>query len=72
MLETVYPKNSGVRKAAILILALGDELAREVFKRLGEDESRKRGRAATQLAGWRGGGLRLGWRLSAEAWTDGG
>lgn len=49
MLETVYPKNSGIRKAAILILALGDELAREVFKRLGEEEIRKLGQAASQL-----------------------
>lgn len=49
MIETLYPKNSGVRKAAILILALGDDLAREVFKRMGEEEIRKLGRAATQL-----------------------
>jgi len=47
--DMVYAKNSGVRKAAILILALGDELAREVFKRLGEDEIRHLGHAATQL-----------------------
>ena len=37
-IQMIYERGSGVRKAAILILALGDELAREIFKRLGEDD----------------------------------
>ena len=44
-----YEKGSGIRKAAILMLALGDELAREIFKRLSEEEIRKLGFAASQL-----------------------
>ena len=47
--QFIYEKGSGVRKAAVLILALGDELAREIFKRLDEDEIRQLGVAATQL-----------------------
>jgi len=48
-IQMIYERGSGVRKAAILILALGDELAREIFKRLGEDEIRQLGLAASQL-----------------------
>ncbi len=47
--QMLYERGSGVRKAAILILALGDELAREIFKRLDEEEIRRLGVAATQL-----------------------
>lgn len=43
------PDQSGVRKAAILVLAVGDELAREVFTRLSEAEIRQLGQKAAQL-----------------------
>ena len=39
----------GLRKASILILVVGDELAREVFTRLSEDEIRQLGAAASSL-----------------------
>jgi flagellar motor switch protein FliG len=38
-----------MRRAAILILALGDELAREIFTRLSEEEIRHLGRTAARL-----------------------
>lgn len=39
----------GLRKAAIFVLTVGDELARELFMRLTEDEIRELGRVAMQL-----------------------
>jgi flagellar motor switch protein FliG len=47
--EAVPSKGSGIRKACILVLALGDQLAREVFTRLNEKEIRQLGRAAANL-----------------------
>jgi flagellar motor switch protein FliG len=40
---------AGLRKAAILVLAVGDELAREVFTRLSEAEIRQLGETASSL-----------------------
>lgn len=40
---------AGLRKAAILVLAVGDELAREVFTRLSEAEIRQLGETASGL-----------------------
>ena len=47
--EFVYPQHSGSRKAAILLLTLGDDMAREVFRRLSEDELKQLNRVAQQL-----------------------
>ena len=43
------PEAAGSRKAAILLLAVGDEVAREIFKRLSEEEMRRLGQAAARL-----------------------
>ena len=48
-LAALVTPGSGVRKAAVLILTLGDELAREVFNRLSEAEIRTLGEVAAQL-----------------------
>ncbi len=47
--EFVYPKHSGSRKAAILLLTLGDDVAREVFRRLSEPELKQLNQVAQQL-----------------------
>jgi flagellar motor switch protein FliG len=43
------PKGSGVRKAAILVLVVGDEIAKEIFSRLSEEEIQRLGNAASNL-----------------------
>lgn len=45
------PIPAGLKKAAILILVVGDELAREMFTRLSEEEIRNLGEAAASLKG---------------------
>lgn len=47
--EIVYDHDSGTRKAAILLLTLGDEVAREVFRRLSEEELKQLNIVANQL-----------------------
>ncbi len=47
--EIVYDLDSGTRKAAILLLSLGDDVAREVFRRLTEDELKQLNIVANQL-----------------------
>lgn len=43
------PRHSGLRKAAIFVLVMGDSLASEIFTRLTEDEIRRLGQTAATL-----------------------
>lgn len=47
--QLVHEKGSGTRKAAILLLTLGDSTAREVFRRLSEEDLKQLSLVAGQL-----------------------
>lgn len=49
MLEVIYDKNSAVRKSALVLLMLGEDVAKHALQHLSEDEIRKLGRAASQM-----------------------
>lgn len=48
-IDQVPPRGSGLRKAAILVLVVGDELANGIFTRLSEKEIRMLGQTAAKL-----------------------
>lgn len=49
MIELLYDKNSPIRKSALVLLMLGEDVAKNVLLHLSEDEIRKLGRAASQM-----------------------
>ena len=49
MLEVVYERESPVRKAALVLLMFGEDVARHILQHLSEEEIRKLGRAAAQM-----------------------
>ena len=50
-MTTATPPQGGLRRAAILVLVLGTDAAREVFQRLSEREMRQLAIAAKELQG---------------------